>query len=143
VIPGFDRAGWRNVFLLEEVTQMKKALILLSLGFIFAIPSPAQERSNITVVEAQSVTGVVLIVGHVIIPDAGQKGIVDLNRKVSIQLQCNKEMSGCVAPKPGNYLLVRLPKNRGMYECANARLYASTADPDTSQPIGEYCLTEK
>ena len=39
--------------------------------------------------------------------------------------------------------MVRLPKNWGMYDCVNVDLYPSSADPATSQKIGEYCLIEK
>jgi hypothetical protein len=63
--------------------------------------------------------------------------------KLSLTLHCNKEASSCKAPDPGTYIMVRLPKNWGMYDCANVDLYPPTADPASAQKIGEYCLTEK
>lgn len=63
--------------------------------------------------------------------------------KASFELNCNKDASSCKAPEAGTYIMVRLPKNWGMYDCANVDLYASTADPNKDQKIGEYCLVEK
>jgi len=45
--------------------------------------------------------------------------------------------------EPGTYVMVRLPKNWGMYDCACIDLYASTADPASGEKLGEYCLVEK
>jgi hypothetical protein len=39
--------------------------------------------------------------------------------------------------------MVRLSKNWGMYDCANVDLYPTTADPATSEKLGEYCLIRK
>jgi len=58
-------------------------------------------------------------------------------------LQCNKGQHECAIPEPGNYLMVRLPENRGMYDCANVELYPVSGDPQTSRKIGEYCLIDK
>jgi hypothetical protein len=63
--------------------------------------------------------------------------------KGSFALQCNKGVSSCKAPEPGSYIMVHLPKNWGAYDCVNVDLYSSSADPATSQKIGEYCLIEK
>jgi hypothetical protein len=38
--------------------------------------------------------------------------------------------------------MVRLPKNRGMYDCQNVDLYPRTADPENEEKLGEYCLNE-
>lgn len=72
-----------------------------------------------------------------------------LKASKAYQLQCNQGASGCTNLKSGNYLMVELPKNFGMYECSNVEIYpASAATPDTSAPdkdnkLGEYCLIEK
>ena len=63
--------------------------------------------------------------------------------KVSMELHCNKGASACKAVEAGSYLMVKLPKNWGMYDCANVDLYTATANPDTDQKIGEYCLQQK
>ena len=39
--------------------------------------------------------------------------------------------------------MVRLPKNRGLYDCQNVDIYPTSANPDVDQKIGEYCLTEE
>jgi hypothetical protein len=52
-------------------------------------------------------------------------------------------MSDCKVLAAGTYLMVRLPKNWGMYDCANVDLYPTTADPATSEKLGEYCLIRK
>lgn len=112
---------------------MKKVLILLV--FLVAIQLIAQDKSTITVKKTEVNNGVVIVT---IMPaaTAGQA-------KASYELNCNKGASSCTAPEAGNYLMVRLPKNWGMYDCANVDLYPASADPDTSQKIGEYCLVEK
>jgi hypothetical protein len=52
-------------------------------------------------------------------------------------------MSECTAVEAGSYLMVRLPKNWGMYDCTDVDLYPTNADPASSQKIGEYCLSKK
>ena len=52
-------------------------------------------------------------------------------------------MADCKVLEPGTYVMVRLPKNWGMYDCANVDLYASAADPASGEKLGEYCLIEK
>jgi hypothetical protein len=52
-------------------------------------------------------------------------------------------MADCMVLEPGTYVMVRLPKNWGMYDCANVDLYASTADPASGGKLGEYCLIDK
>jgi hypothetical protein len=39
--------------------------------------------------------------------------------------------------------MVRLPKNYGMYDCANVDLFPKDVDPATGERIGEYCLVRK
>jgi hypothetical protein len=86
----------------------------------------AADKSPVMVKSSQVVSGVVLIT-------------VSENGK-SLDLQCNDGSSFCKAVKPGEYRMVRLPKNRGMYDCQNVDLYATTADPETDEKLGEYCL---
>jgi hypothetical protein len=112
---------------------MKKALILLVLAV--GMNAIAQDKSTITVKSSETSGGVVMVAA--IQPAIGDQA------KLSLTLHCNKEASSCKAPDPGTYIMVRLPKNWGMYDCANVDLYPPTADPASAQKIGEYCLTEK
>jgi hypothetical protein len=118
---------------------MKRIVVLLFLvalfcGFVTA-PSSAQEKSRITVRGSELNNGVLLV------------DILKANK--AYQLQCNQGASGCTNLKSGNYMMVELPKNFGMYECHDIELYPeSAAAPDTSAPdkdkkLGEYCLIEK
>jgi hypothetical protein len=112
---------------------MKKALVLFVV--IVAAQLMAQDKSVVTVKSTEVNNGVIIIA-------ANQAATPDQD-KLSLTLHCNKGASACKAPEPGTYLMVRLPKNWGMYDCANVDLYQASADPQTSQKIGEYCLTEK
>jgi len=95
----------------------------------------AQERTTVTVKSSAVVTGVVIV--NVVQTATGDQA------KGTFELRCNKGPSSCNAPEPGSYTMVRLPKNWGMYDCANVDLYPTTANPDHDQKIGEYCLIEK
>lgn len=106
---------------------MKRSLILLVL--LAAAVLLAQEKSQITVKESTVSTGVVIVTANA----AGKP----------VELQCNQSMSACTVLKPGEYWMVRLPKNHGMYDCANVDLFPKSADPETSEKIGEYCLIQK
>lgn len=112
---------------------MQKALILLVLAL--GVPMMAQDQSTITVKNSEVNNGVVIITAV----QAAAEG----QAKASLQLNCNKGASSCKAPEPGTYLMVRLPKNWGMYDCQNVDLYAASANPSSDQKIGEYCLNEK
>ena len=112
---------------------MKKALILLVLAV--GVRAIAQDQSVITVKNSETSGGVVIVTA--IQPSIGDQA------KLSLELHCNKGASGCKAPEPGSYIMVRLPKNWGMYDCANVDLYPATADPAKDQKIGEYCLNQK
>ena len=111
---------------------MKKAMILLV--FTLGALVWAQDQSTITVKKTATSNGVVIVT---VAPAAAT------NAKTSFELHCNQGASACQAPAPGSYLMVRLPKNWGMYDCANVDLYPASADPASSQKIGEYCLIEK
>jgi hypothetical protein len=95
----------------------------------------AQDRATVTVKGSEVASGVVIV--SVVQPAATDQA------KGSFELHCNKGASACKAPETGSYLMVRLPKNWGMYDCANVDLYPASADPDKDQKIGEYCLIEK
>ncbi|HLI62477.1 MAG TPA: hypothetical protein VKV05_03685 [Terriglobales bacterium] len=112
---------------------MKKTIILLVL-MLGARLLAAQEQSTITVKKTATSNGVVILT---VLPAAANAA------KASFELHCNEGASDCRAPEPGSYLMVRLPKNWGMYDCNNVDLYPAAADPATSQKVGEYCLIEK
>jgi hypothetical protein len=112
---------------------MKKAIFLAVL--MVAAQLAAQEKSTISVKGAEVSNGVVIVT-------ATQEATPE-QAKSSFALHCNKGASACKAPEPGSYIMVRLPKNWGMYDCTNVDLYLSSADPATAQKIGEYCLIEK
>ena len=112
---------------------MKRVLLLLVA--LLATMGMAQEKSIVTVKNSEA-SGVVILV-NVQQVDPVPQG------KATFVLQCNKGMRGCIMPAPGSYVMVRLPENFGMYECRNVSLYPADADPNTTEPIGHYCLTEK
>jgi hypothetical protein len=112
---------------------MKKTIIFSVLAL--AMQLIAQEKSTITVKKAEFASGVVIVS---IVQESNEQ-----QAKASFELHCNKGASGCTAPEPGSYLMVKLPKNWGMYDCTNVELYPSSADPATDQKIGQYCLLGK
>lgn len=112
---------------------MRKGIILLVL--LIAVQLVAQNRSTITVKNSEVSNGVVIVT---VAQEATQS-----QAKASVELNCNKGFEACKAPEAGTYLMIRLPKNWGMYDCANVDLYPSGADPATAEKIGEYCLIEK
>ena len=62
----------------------------------------------------------------------------------AFELQCNQAAPHCTAAQPGSYWMVRLPKNHGLYDCANVDLYAQSANTeDPDNVLGEYCINEK
>ena len=60
----------------------------------------------------------------------------------SYELTCNDGLPGCTVLKKGTYRMLVLPKNRGMYDCQNVRIYAESAAED-DEKLGEYCLLGK
>jgi hypothetical protein len=117
---------------------MKKAMVLFSLLTLFCVlctrQVSAQEKSNITVRGSELNNGVVIM-------DV-------LKASKTYQLQCNQGAPGCTTLKNGNYQMLELPKNFGMYECRDVEVYPESAiapqptAPDKSQKLGEYCLVE-
>ncbi len=111
---------------------MRKVIILF--GLLAAMQVMAQDKSIVTVKSAEVNNGVVILTVHqTATPEAPE----------SFALHCNKGMADCKVLEPGTYVMVRLPKNWGMYDCANVDVYASTADPASGEKLGEYCLVEK
>jgi len=114
---------------------MKKTISLfavLTVAFVILATQPAfaQERTPVKVKSSEVVTGVVIV--HV------QK-----NGK-PLELQCNEGATTCKALPSGNYLMVQLPENYGMYDCKNVEIYRGDQDkPDAAELIGNYCLVEK
>lgn len=107
--------------------SMKRALFIFVL--MFTVLALAQEVSQVTVKSTEINSGVLIIT-------AASQG-------KNLELQCNQGMSGCKVPQPGSYVMVRLPKNQGMYDCVNAEIFPNGTDPATGQRIGAYCVTEK
>lgn len=107
---------------------MKKStcvFILLVGAQLFAV-----DKSLITVKDSTVNNGVVIVS----ISESGK----------GYELQCNQSSSYCKALKSGDYLMVRLPKNHGLYDCSNVDLYAQSANVDEhDQVLGEYCINEK
>ena len=94
-----------------------------------AVQAFADEKVKVTVKSTEKNSGVV---------------IVNINDgKKTLELNCNDGFPQCTAPKPGEYWMVMLPKNHGVYECQNVDLYPGNTDPDSGNNTGEYCLIEK
>lgn len=107
-------------------------LVLLLLVFLAAVPMLAQEQSElrtITIKSSDINNGVVIL--------AAREG------KNSFELHCNQGMSGCTVPESGNYLMLRLSKNHGIYQCTNVELYRTTTGSELGDMIGQYCLVEE
>lgn len=104
-------------------------VVLIVLFVPLALSAQEQlESQKITVKGKEVSNGVVIL--------AVQEG------KNSFDLQCNKSLSGCTILEPGEYMMVRLPKNRGLYDCANAEVYRKSANSEVGDRLGQYCLVE-
>jgi hypothetical protein len=115
---------------------MKNAFILFGTFLMFVLLSAglalAQEQRDLQTINIKSSevnNGVVIL--------AARDG------KNSFELHCNKDFSGCAVLNPGTYSMVRLPKNHGSYDCANAEVYATTTNAGAADKLGEYCLVEE
>lgn len=100
-------------------------LVLVRIGQVFA-----QERTSIKVKASEVVSGVV---------------IVDIVRDgKALELQCNQGNSSCRTLKSGNYVMIELPNNYGMYDCKNVEIYIEDKNkPEGVELAGKYCLIEK
>lgn len=115
---------------MKQVSFLFFALFLFV--FLAAMPICAQEQPEsrtVTIRSSEINSGVVIL--------AARDG------KNSFDLHCNQGMTGCAVLQPGNYLMLRLPKNRGMYQCVNVELYRNTSSPELGEKIGQYCLVEE
>jgi hypothetical protein len=56
------------------------------------------------------------------------------------ELQCNQNISSCRSLKKGDYTMVELPKNFGIYECRGVEVYPQSTEPVKGAKLGEYCL---
>ena len=104
---------------------MKKEILVV---FLFALTLWAQDKTQVTVKTTESVSGMILVTAS----ENGKK----------LELQCTAQQSWCTAVKPGEYQMVRLAKNHGMYDCQNVDLFSNTADVENDEKLGEYCLNE-
>ena len=111
-----------------------KKLILLLVALV-ATTVAAQEKSIVTIRGSEVNNGVVILNVHQM--DPVRTG------HATFELHCNKGMPDCASPTAGNYLMVRLPKNWGSYDCNNVDLYPASGDTVSTEKIGEYCLIEK
>jgi hypothetical protein len=103
---------------------------IVTIVLFAAVSARAQEKELITVNSAEVNNGVVLITAR--------------GEGAPIELQCNKDFLGCAVLKPGGYVMVRLPKNRGPYECSNVTVYAKGHNAETvGEELGSYCIDEK
>jgi hypothetical protein len=119
---------------LAEEVRMNKRIILFRLLALFlllgTVPVSAQENSKITVTGSEVNNGVVIL------------DVLKAGR--AYQLQCNQGAPGCATLKIGNYQMVELPKNFGMYECRDVESYPESAvTSDKDKKLGEYCVVEK
>jgi hypothetical protein len=113
----------------EEVPIRQELAYFVLLVFCAATPVLAQQEQQITVKGGEVSNGVVIV--------TAQEG------KTFIDLRCNKDFAYCKIPQPGTYVMVRLPKNWGLYDCADVRVYRKMADLGARELVGEYCLVEE
>jgi len=112
---------------------MKKAIAaLFLLAVVFAATSVlGQEKTEVITVKSAEVNNRVVIVT---VQGAGTR----------FELQCNEGLPACSTLQPGTYVMVRLPRNWAMYQCANVQVYRAQAVPENlGEKLGEYCLIEK
>jgi hypothetical protein len=103
---------------------MNMKYFFISLLFLIAAAQLlSQEQSTVSVTSAEINNGVVII--------TIQEGTA------RTELHCNVGMPNCKKLTPGKYMIVRLPKGHGMYECDNVEVYPG--DPQTQERLGQYC----
>ncbi len=112
---------------------MKKvvsAVFLFSLVLAVPLLRSQDQYEPITVKGAEINNGVVIVTAQ--------------NGNARFELHCNTNVSNCGMMKPGNYVMVRLPKNWGRYECTNVDVYQKPVNHENpGEKLGEYCLIEK
>lgn len=65
-------------------------------------------------------------------------GVVKEFLSVAVQ----QGLCGLHDPGTGDYLITRLPKNRGVHDCANVEVYRNPAEAEAGNKLGQYCLTD-
>jgi len=106
---------------------MKKLVLLILV--LCSVQLLAADKSLVTIKSSSASGGVVIVT----ISEAGK----------NYDLQCTKSAPFCQIPEAGSYWMVRLPKNHGVYDCDNVDLYPQSADPETGNKVGEYCISGK
>ena len=104
--------------------------VLLTQLYAPAILSAQEQESQKITVKNKEVNNVLVI-------------LAVQSSKSSFELQCNKNFAGCTALDPGDYLMVRLGRNRGLYDCVNAEVYGKNANSEMGDRLGQYCLIDK
>ena len=115
----------------------KNVSLLAVLAFLVVLAGPrslAEGRSQVKIKGTKTVNGVVVV------------DVVRAGKTVSVQ--CNDGQPACNPLKAGDYWLLELPENHGMYDCKNVEVYPGDKDPgdeddrDESQRLGASCLVE-
>ncbi len=112
----------RNIFFL---------FLLLSVALFVCIPAIAQDETPATPITVKSVEK--------------SSGVITLQitkESKNFELTCNEGMPSCTDLKKGTYKMVELPKNHGVYDCKNVRVFAESAGED-DEKLGEYCIITK
>ncbi len=110
---------------------MKKAFLLVLV--MMSMSLWAQDRTNIVVKSSEKASGVVVV--------TAQTGAAEAPKR--FELRCNLDMGDCKSLPAGDYIMVKLPKNWGSYDCVNVDVYPAGGDPTPDKRIGEYCLLTK
>ena len=113
---------------MRKATILLKVLLIVLFAPLALSAQEPLESQKITVNGKEVNNGVVIL--------AVQEG------KNSFDLQCNKDGSNCAILEPGEYMMVRLPKNRGLYDCANAEVDRKSGNSEVGDRLGQYCLVE-
>ena len=107
---------------------MKRVVFILVI--LFAANLVAQQAPRpVTVKSTETNSGVLIVKAE--------------DGKRTLELQCNKGMPDCTTLRPGTYQMVELPKNHGLYDCANVEIYGPEDTQATGRLMGTYCLTQK
>jgi hypothetical protein len=114
---------------MKKIFVLGLAIILFVLFIPIALSAQDENGSEKIMIKSKEVNN-----GVVILSVKGEKN--------PFELQCNKGATGCTLLDTGEYVMVRLGKNRGLYDCANAEVYRKTEDTQTGNKIGQYCLVE-
>ena len=104
---------------------MRRAIVFLLLATALLL---AQDKSDVTVKSTE-------VTNHVVLIAAVEHG-------KHLELQCTEGQSSCTELKPGAYQLIRLPKNRGLYDCKCVDVYPPSAEPGKDEKLGEYCIND-